>query len=85
MPARRVGGSRLSDIGPILDSPVGWAVVILVLGWPVLLAGVAAGLIIGWLVARKTRPLLGAMVGMLVGLVVAVIGGIAAADGLIAP
>jgi len=59
---------HLSDIGPILDSPLGWAVVIVVLGWPVLLAGGVAGLIIGWLIVRKTRPWLGSIAGMVTGL-----------------
>lgn len=67
-------GSTLSDIGPILDSPLGWAVVIVVLGWPVLLAGGIVGLVIGWLIARKTRPWLGSIAGLLAGLVLGAIG-----------
>ncbi len=67
-----------------MDSPLGWAVVILVLGWPVLLAGGIVGLIIGWLILRRTRPWLGSIVGMLAGLVLGVIGFFAYA-GLIAP
>ena len=59
--------------------------VILVLGWPVLLAGGIAGLIVGWLIVRKTRPWLGSIGGMLAGLVLAVIGVFAFADGLIGP
>ena len=79
MPARRDAGSNLSDIGPILNSPAEWALVILVLGWPVLCICGVAGLAVGWLVTRKTRPWLGSIVGMLVGLAMAVIGFVAAA------
>ncbi len=79
------GGNTLSDIGPILNSPLGWAVVILVLGWPVLLAGGVAGLVIGWLIVRKTRPWLGSIAGMVTGLAIAAIGVFAFADGLIGP
>jgi F0F1-type ATP synthase assembly protein I len=60
-------------------------VVILVLGWPVLLAGGVAGLVTGWLVTRTTRPWLGLIVGMLIGLAVAVVGFVAYADGSILP
>ena len=75
----------MSDIGPILNSPLGWAVVIVVLGWPALLAGAVAGLVVGWLILRKTRPWLGSIVGTLIGLVLGVIGVFAFADGLIGP
>ncbi len=60
-----------------MNSPLGWALVIVVLGWPVLLAGGVAGLVVGWLIARKTRPWLGAIVGMLTGLALAAIGVVA--------
>lgn len=65
---------HLSDIGPILNSPAGWAVVILALGWPVLLAGAVAGLVIGWLIRRRTRPWLGSFVGLVAGLALALVG-----------
>jgi hypothetical protein len=81
----RGGGDTLSDIGPILDSPLGWAVVILVLGWPVLLAGGVAGLVIGWLILRRTRPWLGSIAGVLAGVAISVAGVFAYADGLIGP
>jgi hypothetical protein len=68
-----------------MNSPLDWALVIVVLGWPVLLAGGIVGLIVGWLIARKTRPWLGSIVGMLTGLVIGVIGFFAYADGLIGP
>ena len=74
----------MSDIGPIMNSHVGWLVVILVLGWPALLAGGVAGLVIGWLVLRKTRPWLGPAVGMLAGLAIGAIGFFAYA-GLVGP
>ena len=57
----------------------------MVLGWPALLAGAVAGLAVGWLIGRKTRPWLGSIVGTLVGLVIGVIGVFAFADGLIGP
>jgi hypothetical protein len=57
-----------------MDSPLGWAVVILVLGWPALLAGGVAGLVVGWLILRKTRPWLGSISGTLVGLALGAIG-----------
>ena len=50
-----------------------------------LLAGAVVGLVVGWLIARKTRPWLGSIVGMLAGLVLGVIGVFAFADGLIGP
>ena len=78
-------GNTLSDIGPILNSPLDWAIVIVALGWPVLLGGGVAGLIIGWLILRKTRPWLGSIAGMLAGLAIAAIGLVAYADGLIGP
>ena len=81
----RGGGDTLSDIGPILNSPLGWAVVIVVLGWPALLAGAIAGLLIGWLIRRKMRPWLGSIVGALAGLALGAIGVFAFADGLIGP
>ncbi len=68
-----------------MNSPLGWAFVIVVLGWPVLLGGAVAGLVVGWLIARKTRPYLGSVLGMLAGLVLGVIGVFAFADGLIGP
>ncbi len=81
----RGGGNTLSDIGSILNSPLGWAVVILVLGWPVLLAGGVVGLVVGWLILRRTRPWLGSIVGTLIGLVIGAISFFAFADGLIGP
>ncbi len=59
--------------------------VIVVLGWPVLLVGGVAGLIIGWLISRKTRPWFGSIVGVLAGLAISLIGVFAYADGLIGP
>jgi hypothetical protein len=59
--------------------------VILVLGWPVLLCGGFVGLVVGWLIVRKTWPWLGSIVGMLAGLVLGVIGFVAYADGWIGP
>ena len=66
-----------------MNSPLGWAFVIVVLGWPVLLAGGVAGLVIGWLILRKTRPWLGSIAGLLAGLAISVIGVFAFASGLI--
>ena len=77
--------NALSDIGPILNTPTGWALVVLVLGWPVLLAAGVAGLLIGWLIGRKTRPWLGSIAGLLAGLAISVVGVFAYADGLIGP
>jgi hypothetical protein len=62
----------MSDIG-ILNTPDAFVVVVLVLGWPLLLAGALVGGLVGWRLARRRRPWLGAVVGALIG---AVVGGI---------
>jgi hypothetical protein len=60
---------QLSDIG-ILDSPGDLALIVIVLAWPLLLAGAAVGALIGWRIGRKRRPWLGLTVGLLAGLAV---------------
>ncbi len=68
-----------------MDSPLGWAFVIIVLGWPALLTGGIVGLVVGWLILRRTRPWLGSIVGTLIGLVIGAMSFFAFADGLIGP
>ncbi len=50
-----------------------------------LLSGGVVGLIAGRLIARKTRPYLGSVLGLLAGLAIGVAGVFAFADGLIGP
>ena len=63
----------LSDIG-ILNSPGDMAIVVLILGWPLLLAGAGIGAAIGWRIGRRRRPWLGLAAGVLAGVGVSAAG-----------
>jgi hypothetical protein len=68
----RRGGGSLSDIG-ILNDPGDLALIVLILGWPLLLSGAAVGALVGWRVRRKRGPWVGLVVGTIAGLFAAAV------------
>lgn len=63
----------MSDIG-ILNAPGDLAIIVLILAWPLLIAGALVGAFVGWTVRRKRGRWTGLIAGMLAGLVVAAAG-----------
>jgi hypothetical protein len=61
----------MSDIG--INSPGDLAVVVLILAWPLLIAGGLIGAA-GWVAGRGRRPWTGAVAGMLAGVAAAAAG-----------